>query len=107
MSVPKGQWEAGRTIGLTTPRILLDVVFVQAMRVAGPPFINTCIMVVKGTSLNPSSARRDVTYVGKQIVERTLAPFDIFGAVALVYFVICFALSYPGRYFESRLNYVP
>ena len=47
LSVPKGQWEAARTIGLTTPRILVDVVFVQAVRVAGPPFINTCIMVVK------------------------------------------------------------
>jgi polar amino acid transport system permease protein len=48
----------------------------------------------------------DVTYVGKQIVERTLAPFEIFGAVALVYFVICFALSRLGRSFERRLNYV-
>ena len=71
LSVPKGQWEAGRTIGLTTPRILLDVVFVQAMRVAGPPFINTCIMVVKGTSLVSIIGLADVTYVGKQIVERT------------------------------------
>ena len=107
LSVPKGQWEAARTLGLTTPRILLDVVFVQAMRVAGPPFINTCIMVVKGTSLVSIIGLADVTYVGKQIVERTLAPFEIFGAVALVYFVICFALSRLGRHFERRLNYVP
>ena len=106
LSVPKSQWEAARTIGLTTPRILLDVVLVQAVRVAGPPFINTCIMVVKGTSLVAIIGLADVTYVGKQIVERTLAPFEIFGAVALVYFVICFALSRLGRYFERRLNYV-
>ncbi|MGH8851035.1 MAG: amino acid ABC transporter permease, partial [Casimicrobiaceae bacterium] len=51
LSIPGGQWDAGRAIGLTTPRILTDVVLKQAMRVAGPPFINTCIMVVKGTSL--------------------------------------------------------
>jgi polar amino acid transport system permease protein len=106
LSVPKSQWEAARTIGLTTPRILLDVVLVQAVRVAGPPFINTCIMVVKGTSLVAIIGLADVTYVGKQIVERTLAPLEIFGAVALVYFVICFALSRLGRYFERRLNYV-
>jgi polar amino acid transport system permease protein len=106
LSVPKSQWEAARTIGLTTPRILLDVVLVQAVRVAGPPFINTCIMVVKGTSLVAIIGLADVTYVGKQIVERTLAPFEIFGAVALVYFVICFALSRLGRSFERRLNYV-
>ena len=106
LSVPKGQWEAARTVGLTTPRILLDVVLAQAARVAGPPFINTCIMVVKGTSLVAIIGLADVTYVGKQIVERTLAPFEIFGAVALVYFVICFALSRLGRYLERRLNYV-
>ncbi len=106
LSVPKGQWEAGRTLGLTTPGILLNIVLVQAIRVAGPPFVNTCIMVVKGTSLVAIIGLADVTYVGKQIVERTLEPFQIFGAVALVYFVICFGLSRLGRHLESRVNYV-
>ena len=106
LSVPRGQWEAARAVGLRTPRILLDVVLAQAVRMAGPPFINTCIMVVKGTSLVAIIGLADVTYVGKQIVERTLAPFEIFGAVALVYFVICFGLSRVGRYLESRVNYV-
>ena len=106
LSVPRGQWEAARAVGLTTPRILVDVVLAQALRVAGPPFINTCVMVVKGTSLVAIIGLADVTYVGKQIVERTLAPFQIFGAVALVYFVICFALSRLGRHLERRVNYV-
>ncbi|MEO5692983.1 MAG: amino acid ABC transporter permease [Usitatibacter sp.] len=105
LSVPRGQWEAARAVGLRTPRILLDVVLAQATRVAGPPYINTCIMVVKGTSLVSIIGLMDVTYVGKQIVERTLAPFEIFGAVALVYFTLCFALSRLGRYLESRVNY--
>ena len=105
LSVPRGQWEAARTIGLTTPRILIDVVLQQAARVAGPPYINTCIMVVKGTSLVAVIGLADVTYVGKQIVERTLAPFVIFGAVALVYFAICFGLSRLGKYLERRVNY--
>lgn len=106
LSVPRGQWEAGRAIGLTTPQILREIVVQQAARVAGPPFINTCIMVVKGTSLVAIIGLADVTYVGKQIVERTLAPFLIFGAVALVYFVICFLLSRLGRRLEQRVNYV-
>jgi polar amino acid transport system permease protein len=77
------------------------------MRVAGPPYINTCIMVVKGTSLVSIIGLADVTFIGKEIVERTLAPFEIFGVVAFVYFVICFALSRLGRHLEWRLNYVP
>lgn len=106
LSVPKGQWEAGRAIGLTSRQILADIVVRQAARVAGPPFVNTCIMVVKGTSLVAIIGLADVTYVGRQIVERTLAPFLIFGAVAFVYFVICFLLSRLGHRLEQRVNYV-
>jgi len=106
LSIPSGQWDAGRAIGLTTPRILTDVVLKQALRVAGPPFINTCIMVVKGTSLVSIIGLADLTYVGKAIVERTLAPFEIFGAVAFLYLVLCFVLSRLGKRLEARLSYV-
>jgi His/Glu/Gln/Arg/opine family amino acid ABC transporter permease subunit len=106
LAVPKGQWEAGRAIGMRTPRILLDVVLVQTLKVAGAPYINTTIMVVKGTSLVAVIGLADVTFVGRQIVERTLAPFEVFGAVALVYFVICYALSRLGRHVEKKASYV-
>ena len=104
--VPKGQWESGRSIGLRTPRILVDIVLPQALRVAGPPYINTVIMLVKGTSLVSIIGLADVTFVGRQIVERTLAPFEIFGGVALIYFVICFVLSRCGAYLERRATFV-
>jgi len=106
LSVSAGQWDAGRAIGLTTPRILTDIVFRQALRVAAPPFVNTCIMVVKGTSLVSIIGLADLTYVGKAIVERTLAPFEIFGVVALAYLALCLVLSRLGRRLEARLSYV-
>ncbi len=106
LAVPRGQWEAGRSIGLRTPRILADVVMPQALRVAGPPYVNTLIMLVKGTSLVSIIGLSDVTFVGRQIVERTLAPFEIFGGVAVIYFLICFALSRCGAYLERRASYV-
>ncbi|MEA2936115.1 MAG: polar amino acid transport system permease protein [Variibacter sp.] len=104
--VPKGQWEAGRSIGLRTPRILADIVLPQALRAAGPPYINSMIMLVKGTALVSIIGLADVTFVGRQIVERTLAPFEIFGGVALIYFVICFFLSRCGAYLERRASFV-
>lgn len=106
LAVSQGQWEAGRSIGLRTPRILADIVLPQAMRVAGPPYVNTVIMLVKGTSLVSIIGLADVTFVGRQIVERTLAPFGVFGGVALIYFVICFALSRCGAYLERRTSFV-
>lgn len=106
LAVSKGQWEAGKAIGLTTPRIMADVIVPQALRVAGPPYVNTCIMLVKGTSLVSIIGLSDVTFVGRQIVERTLAPFEIFGGVAVVYFIICFSLSRCGHFLEGRTSYV-
>jgi His/Glu/Gln/Arg/opine family amino acid ABC transporter permease subunit len=106
LAVPKGQWEAGRAMGMRTPAILHDVILGQAFRVASAPYVNTVIMVVKGTSLVAVIGLADVTFVGRQIVERTLAPFVIFGAVAFAYFVICYALSRVGRYAEKRAAYV-
>ncbi len=105
MAVPRAQWEAGRVIGLRTGQILTNVILPQAMVVAGPPFINTCIMVIKGTSLVAIIGLADVTYVGRQIVERTLAPFIIFGAVAFIYFMLCYLLSLIGRKLEDRIDH--
>jgi His/Glu/Gln/Arg/opine family amino acid ABC transporter permease subunit len=106
LAVPRGQWEAGRAVGMRTPAVLRDVVLGQALRVAGAPYVNTAIMVVKGTSLVAVIGLADVTFVGRQIVERTLEPFVVFGAVAFAYFVVCYVLSRLGRYAEKKAGYV-
>jgi len=106
LSVPEGQWEAGRAIGFVRSKILIHIIFQQALRVAAPPYINTCVAVIKGTSLVAIIGLADVTYIGKQIVERTLAPFEIFGFVAMIYFVICFLLSRLGSYLEKKFDYI-
>lgn len=105
LGVPKGQWDAAKALGMYGPRTLITVVIPQAARLAGPPYINTCIMLVKGTSLVSIIGLWEVTLAGRQIVERTLAAFQIFGGVAFIYFVICFALSCYGRYLERRMSY--
>lgn len=102
-SVPRGQWDAGRALGMHGRWLMGIVVLPQALRLAGPPFINTCIMLVKGTSLVSVIGLTELTKVGRDLVERTLAPFEVFGGVALIYFVICYSLSLCGRALESRV----
>jgi His/Glu/Gln/Arg/opine family amino acid ABC transporter permease subunit len=106
LAVPRGQWDAARALGMYGRSMMVIVVLPQALRSAGPPFINTCIMIVKGTSLVSIIGLWDLTLVGRQIVERTLAPFAIFGGVAMIYFAICFTLSLIGRQLERRVAYV-
>lgn len=106
LGVPRGQVDAGRALGMYGQNLLVFVIVPQALKLIGPPFINTCIMVVKGTALVSIIGLLDLTFVGRQIVERTLAPFQIFGGVAAIYFVICYGLSLLGRYLERRTSYV-
>jgi polar amino acid transport system permease protein len=105
LAVPRGQWDAARGLGMYGHRTLLIAIVPQAIRIAGPPYINTCIMLVKGTSLVSIIGIWELTLAGRQVVERTLAAFQIFGGVALIYFVICFALSCYGRHLERETGY--
>ncbi|WP_372921750.1 amino acid ABC transporter permease [Roseovarius sp.] len=104
-AVPRGQWDAARALGMYGHRTLLIAIIPQAIRLAGPPYINTSIMLIKGTSLVSIIGIWELTLAGQQIVERTLAAFQIFGGVALIYFVICFSLSCYGRYLERKALY--
>jgi His/Glu/Gln/Arg/opine family amino acid ABC transporter permease subunit len=104
LSVPRGQWDAGRALGMHGVRLNLIVVIPQALRLAGPPFLNTCIMLVKGTSIVSVIGLWELTLAGRQVVERTLAPFQVFGGVAAIYFVICYTLALGAGVMERRLG---
>jgi polar amino acid transport system permease protein len=101
LSVPRGQWDAGRALGLRGFPLLILVVMRQALRVAAPPYINTCVMLVKNTSIVSVIGLWELTLAGRQVAERTQAPFQIFAGVAAIYFLICYGLTLLGRALES------
>lgn len=105
LAVPRGQADAAKALGMFGYRTLVFIIAPQALRLAGPPYVNTCIMLVKSTSLVSIIGLSELTLVGRQIVERTLDAFQIFAGVALIYFAICFSLSCYGRYLEKRVSY--
>lgn len=104
-ALPRAQWDAARSLGMRLPLMLAIVVLPQAIRLSAPAFINTCILLIKSTSLVSIIGLSELTMVGRQIVERTFAPFQILLGVALIYFVICYFLSRLGRYAEKRMLY--
>lgn len=106
LSLPKSQWDAARGLGMRRPLMLELVIFPQAFRIAAPPFVNTCMQLIKSTSLVSIIGLWELTMAGRETVERTLAPFQIFAGVALIYFCICFSLASYGRYLEKRMQYV-
>jgi His/Glu/Gln/Arg/opine family amino acid ABC transporter permease subunit len=106
LSLPKSQWDAARGLGMRRALMLELVIFPQAFRIAAPPFVNTCMQLIKSTSLVSIIGLWELTMAGRETVERTLAPFQIFAGVALIYFCICFSLASYGRYLEKRMQYV-
>src|SRR5690242_18136513 len=103
LSLPRAQWDAARSLGMTRQLMLRIVIFPQALRLASPPFISLCANLVKATSLVSIVGLWELTMASRVIVERTLAPFQIFLGAAVVYFCICYTLALYGRHLERRV----
>jgi polar amino acid transport system permease protein len=101
-SVPRGQTEAAKSLGMSRTWIVFDILFPQAMKASIPPWLNTSIVMVKSTAYSAIVGGWEVTYAAKETVERTLATFEIFGAVMLFYFLICYPLSRLARRLEQQ-----
>jgi len=106
LSLPNNQWDAARGLGMRRLLTLEIVIFPQAFRIAAPPFVNTCMQLIKSTSLVSIIGLWELTMAGREVVERTLAPFQIFAGVALIYFCLCYSLAAYGRHLEKRMRYV-
>lgn len=102
LSLPQAQWDAAKSLGMSRRLMLRIVIFPQALRLAAPPFINLCISLVKATSLVSIVGLWELTMASREVVERTLAAFQIFLAAAAMYFCICYALALYGKYLERR-----
>ena len=102
LSLPRAQWDAARSLGMTRQLMMRIVIFPQALRLAAPPFVSLCVSLVKATSLVSIVGLWELTMASREIVERTLAPFQIFIGAAGVYFCICYTLALYGKYLERR-----
>ncbi|HEY2620646.1 MAG TPA: amino acid ABC transporter permease [Acetobacteraceae bacterium] len=105
-SIPPGQHEAGKAIGLTFAQRMLYVVFPQALRRFLPPWINTVVATVQGSALVSLVGIVDLMLSIQQVIGRTFRPMPMYILGALIYFVINYALSLTSRTLEARFAYV-
>jgi cystine transport system permease protein len=104
LSVPKGQWEAGHTIGMSRPQTLLRIIRPQAARVSVPPLSNTFISLVKDTSLASLILVTELFRNAQQIAAFSQEFMALYLQAALVYWVICLVLSTAQSAVERRLD---
>lgn len=103
-SIPKGQMEAGYTVGLHYFQILRYIVLPQAFKVAFPPLFNSFIGLTKDTSLAASITVAEMFLKAQQIAARTYEPFALYCEVGLIYLLFCTALSRLQAYGEKKLG---
>ncbi|MFM7347519.1 MAG: amino acid ABC transporter permease [Tagaea sp.] len=100
-SVPKGQWEAARSTGLTHFQALFWVAIPQAVRMTIPPLVNRTIAIVKGTALGSVVALPEI--LGQATSASSLAgnptPLTL---AALAYLAIFLPVVVLGRWIETR-----
>jgi cystine transport system permease protein len=104
LSVPKGQWEAGHTIGMSRSQSLRRIILPQAARVSVPPLSNTFISLVKDTSLASLILVTELFRNAQQIAAFSQEFMVLYLEAALVYWVICLALSSGQSVLERRLD---
>jgi polar amino acid transport system permease protein len=103
-AVPRGQWEAARSLALNFGEQLRHVILPQALRIAVPPTVGFLVQVVKGTALASVIGFVELTKAGTMITNATFQPFLVYGCVALLYFTLCFPVSLYARGLERKLH---
>ena len=103
LSVDRGQTAAAESLGMRRAVILYKVLLPQAARIATPPLLNNALIAVKQTSYASIVGAWELTYAAREVVERTLAAFQIFLGVMAIYFAICYPLSLLARWCEKHL----
>jgi len=104
LSVPKGQWEAGHTIGMSRSQTLRRIILPQAARVSVPPLSNTFISLVKDTSLASLILVTELFRQAEKIATFTSEFMILYLEAALVYWVVCLFLSSGQNVIEKRLD---
>jgi polar amino acid transport system permease protein len=102
-SIPKGQMEAARSLGMTTPQAMMDIILPQAFKRILPPLSGQFISLIKDSSLVSVIAITDLTKSGREIITSTFATFEIWLVVAAMYLIVTSVLSQFVFYLERRL----
>lgn len=98
LSIPKGQIEAGKTLGLSTYRIVRHIVFVPAIRAVYPAITSQFILQLLGSSIVSAIAAEELTAIANNMVMQSFRTFEIYIVVAVIYFVVVQAFIVVFRF---------
>lgn len=103
-SIDRGQWDAARALGFTRRQSMRLVVLPQAIQRTLPPLAGQFISLVKDSSIISLISIQDLTYLGNEVAATTTRLFETWIVVAILYFILCYALSLMFARLETRMG---
>lgn len=101
-SIAKGQWEAGKALGMSYSEQMRRVILPQSIRRMLPAFMNRAVELFKMTSLASVIAYGELVYQAKVISTIEFNPIETYTTVALVFFAVLFPMTIIVRRFETN-----
>lgn len=103
-SIDPGQREAAASLGMNNYQTMRYIILPQAFRRIMPPLGNEFIALLKDSSLVSVIALEELVRKGQIIIGRTFRPFEIWTAVAVIFFIMTFTVSRFVDYLERRMT---
>ena len=104
-SIPKGQMEAARSLGMTYVQAMRHIVLPQAVRVVLPPVGNEFVSLLKDSSLVSVVAVADMTRLGQTYMSNHFNPIPVWIMVALMYLILTLFSSRVVSWLEKRTRF--
>ena len=104
LSIDRGQWEAGYSIGMTYRQAFWRIIVPQAAKVSVPPLFNTFISLVKDTSLASNIMIAEMFRKAQEFAASSLKYLLIYSEAALIYLIFCTLLNALQKACEKRLR---
>jgi His/Glu/Gln/Arg/opine family amino acid ABC transporter permease subunit len=101
-SVPRGQVEAARALGLTGTQAMRHVILPQALRNMVPSLVTQMIVLFKDTSLASIIGYVDLTKAAQIVNNREIRPFELYLFIAVIYWICTYSMSRFARRYEQR-----
>ena len=104
LEVPKGQWEAGLSLGMTKAQIVFKLIFPMAFKTSLPALGNQFIITVKDTSILTIIGVAEMTYQAGQYASSTFEFVESYTILATFYLILISVLTFIINVFEQRMG---
>lgn len=103
-AVDKGQWDGSSALGLSWYQQMRLVILPQAINYVRAPTVGFLVQLIKATAVTSIIGFEELVRVSGVINNATFEPLKVYGFVALIFFAICFPLTWYARVLDRRAS---